>query len=321
MHAHTHGPGHSHPHGHSHGHSHSGFEGRASVLAISVAATLILVLAEVIGGYAGHSLSLLNDALHNLMDAPALMISWLAARWALRPPTHEKTFGYQRTGILAAFVNALLLSFVAAFLLYESIARLRHPEPVHTAIMMWIAALALAVNGGIALTLVSGRRDLNVRSVLVHSLSDALSSIAILAGALVIHWTGIHWIDPLIGLGIGAMVLWSAIGILRESVHILLEGLPREIQLHDVVNALLGVPGVQEVHDMHIWTIGTNLQALACHVRIPDMHMEESERILAGIQEVLDAQFHITHITVQFERAGLPAQAGLFMPEPLAREE
>lgn len=319
MHAHGHGSGDSHGHGHSH--SHSAFENRVGVLAVSVAATLILVVAEVAGGYAGHSLSLLNDALHNLMDAPALMISWLAARWALRPPTHEKTFGYQRTGILAAFVNALLLSFVAVFLVYESIARLRHPQPVHSGIMIWIAALALAVNGGITLTLLRGRRDLNIRSVLVHSASDALSSVAILAGAMVIRWTGVSWIDPLLGLAIGAMVLWSAIGILRESVHILLEGLPREIQLQDVVKALLRVPGVQEVHDMHIWTLGTNLRALACHVRIPDMHMEESERILAGIQQVLAEQFHITHITVQFERAGLPAQAGFFMPTPLLPQQ
>ena len=183
--------------------------------------------------------------------------------------------------------------------------------------MIWIAGLALLVNGGITLTLVKGRRDLNIRSVLVHSFGDALSSVAILAGALVIRWTGVLWIDPLLGLGIGAMVLWSAIGILRESVHILLEGLPRNIQLHDVVKALLRVPGVQEVHDMHIWTLGTNSPALSCHIRIPDMHMEESERILEGIRQVLDEQFHITHITVQFERAGLPAQAGFFMPTPL----
>ena len=316
MHVHAHGPGDSHGHGHSR--SHSTFEGRVEVLAVSVAATLVLVVAEVAGGYAGHSLSLLNDAVHNLMDAPALMISWLAARWALRPPTHEKTFGYQRTGILAAFVNALLLSFIAVFLVYESIARLRHPQTVHSAIMIWIAGLALLVNGGITLTLVKGHRDLNIRSVLVHSFSDALSSVAILAGALVIRWTGVLWIHPLLGLAIGAMVLWSAIEILRESVHILLEGLPRNIRLHDVVKALLRVPGVHEVHDMHIWTLGTNSPALSCHIRIPDMHMEESERILEGIRQVLDELFHITHITVQFERAGLPAQAGFFMPTPLA---
>ena len=321
MHVRAEGSVDSHSHSHGRGHSHGTFEDRVGALAVCVAATLLLVAAEVIGGYTGHSLSLLNDAVHNLMDAPALMISWLAARWALRPPTHEKTFGYQRTGILAAFVNALLLSCVAIFLVYESIARLRHPQPVQSAVMLWIAALALAVNGGITLVLLGGRRDLNIRGVLVHSAGDAMSSVAILAGALAIRWTGIGWIDPLLGLAIGAAVLWSALGILRESIHILLEGLPRGINLHDVVKALLGVPGVQEVHDMHIWALGSNLSALACHVRIPDMHMEESERILAGIQHVLDKQFHITHITVQFERAGLPAQAGFFMPTPFTPQQ
>jgi cobalt-zinc-cadmium efflux system protein len=310
--SHSHHGGHAHSHGHSHNH-----HGSVTVLAASVAGTLLLVVAEVAGGYAGHSLSLLSDAVHNLTDAPALMISWLAARWALRPPTSEKTFGYQRTGILAAFANALLLSAIALFLLYESAMRLRHPAPVQAGLMMWIAALALVVNGGITLALVGGRGDLNIRSVLVHSLGDAASSVGILAGALVIHWTGAVWVDPVLGLGIGVLVLWSATSILRESSHILLEGLPRHLQLEDVAGALLGVEGVQEVHDVHIWTLGTDSQALSCHVRIPDMHMEESEKIIERVQQVLEAKFHITHITVQLERAGLPKEAGLFMPEPL----
>jgi cobalt-zinc-cadmium efflux system protein len=313
MHMHAHGTGHSHAGAHSHGAP----MGSVGVLALSFAGTLLLVAAEVAGGYAGHSLSLLSDAVHNLTDAPTLMISWLAARWALRPPTSEKTYGYQRTGILAAFVNALLLSLVAVFLLYEALQRLRHPGPVQAGLMMWIALLALVVNGSITLALVKGRRDLNVRSVVVHSFGDALSSVAILAGALAIRWTGARWVDPALGLGIGVMVLWSAVGILRESSHILLEGLPRHLRLEDVASAVLAVPGVQEVHDIHIWTLGTDSQALSCHVCIPDMHMEESEKVLGDICGVLREKFQITHITVQFERAGLPAQAGFFMPEPL----
>jgi cobalt-zinc-cadmium efflux system protein len=153
--------------------------------------------------------------------------------------------------------------------------------------------------------------------VWIHNLGDALSNVAIFVGALAIRKTGAGWLDPLIGIAIGAMVLWSAIGILNESGHILLEGLPRHMQLDHVAGALLKVDGVQEVHDVHIWTLGTDLYALSCHVRIPDMHMEEVEKILAAIREVLAREFQITHTTIQFERAGLPAHAGLYMPEPV----
>jgi cobalt-zinc-cadmium efflux system protein len=287
-------------------------------MGVAVVATLGLVVAELTAGYVGHSIALVGDAIHNLTDVPTLVISWLAARWALRPPTPQKTYGYHRAGILAAFVNAFLLALAALFLIYESVGRFRQPVEVHTNLMMWISALALAVNGGITLSLHRGRRDLNVRAVWIHNLGDALSNIAIFAGALAIRSTGADWVDPVLGIAIGAMVLWSGVGILRESGHILLEGLPRDIRLEEVIAAILKVDGVQEVHDVHIWTVGTDLQALSCHVRIPDMHMEESEKILANIRRVAQG-FHITHTTVQFERAGLPAQAGLYMPEPVRR--
>lgn len=280
-------------------------------------ATIALAAAEFIAGSLGHSMALLSDAVHNLTDLPTIAISWLAARWSVKPPTPEKTYGYHRSGILAAFVNALLLILVAIFILFEAAQRLRHPVLVHTGLMLWIAVLALCVNGGITLALVSGRKDLNLRSILIHNFGDALSNVAILAGALAIRLTGAGWVDPAIGLAIGLMVLWSAAGILRESTHILLEGLPRNLQLEDVARAVLEIPGVEEVHDIHIWTIGAELQALSCHVRIPDMHMEESEKLLRKIRERIAERFRITHSTIQFERAGLPSEAGYFMPEPI----
>jgi cobalt-zinc-cadmium efflux system protein len=323
-------PGHSHahPHAHSHGHAHNHahmdpamLSGRMTfVLGAAVVVTLGLVVVEFIAGYFGHSISLVSDAVHNLTDVPAMFLSWLATRWAQKPPTREHTYGFHRAGILAAFANAMFLGAVALFVLWEAVSRLRHPEPVHAGIMLWVAIIALAVNGGITLALVAGRRDLNIRSILVHSFGDAMSNVAIVAGAAAIHFTGALWIDPVIGMAIGVMVLWSGWGILRESTHILLEGLPRDIELEDVAQAILKVEGVQEVHDIHIWTLGTNLQALSCHVRIPDMHMEESEKILSLVQESLAHNFHIDHSTVQFERAGLP-EAGLYMPEPLHRAD
>ncbi len=282
----------------------------------AVAVTIVLVAAELISGYLGHSIALLTDAIHNLTDVPTLVISWIGMRLALRPPTSQKTYGYHRAGILAAFVNAMLLEIVALFLVYNSFVRFRHPVAVQAGLMLWVSLFALVINSGITIAVHGGRRDLNVRTVWLHNLGDALSNIAIVVGALLIRWTGAQWVDPVLGMAIGGMVLWSGTGILNESGHILLEGLPREIRLEDVAGAMLRVPGVQEVHDVHIWKLGTDLVALSCHVRIPDMHMEESERVLAGIREVLEQTFHITHSTIQFERAGLPAEAGPYMPEP-----
>jgi cobalt-zinc-cadmium efflux system protein len=284
-----------------------------------MAATLGLVVAEIFGGWFGHSVALLNDALHNLSDVPALGISWLAMRWAERPADDEKTYGYHRAGILAAFTNAIVLVILALWLGYEAILRLRAPVEVVESWMVWTSLAALAVNAGITLALVRGRHDLNLRSILVHNFGDALSNIGILAGAYLIYRTNAQWIDPALGLGIGAMVLWSSIGILREASHILLEGRPRGTKITQVAQAILTVPGVQEVHDIHIWTLGAGNAVLSCHVRIPDMHMDESERILQAIQEKLVEKFHIHHATIQFERAGLPARSDFVMPHPVAK--
>jgi len=305
-----------HSHSRDHGHVHAHDSPGSRVLKWSMAATLGLVVAELVGGYLGHSIALVSDAVHNLSDVPTLVISWFALRWAERPANSEKTYGYHRAGILAAFTNAILLELVALFLFYEAYGRLRHPQTVRDDLMIWISLAALAVNGGITLALLRGRRDLNLRSILIHNFGDALSNVGILAGALVIRSTGANWVDPAIGAAIGVLVLWSSYGVLKESTHILLEGLPRDMMLEEVAHAILRVPGVQEVHDIHIWTLGTDLHALSCHVRIPDMHMEESEKLLADIRERLAKEFRITHTTIQFERAGLPRSAGYFMPEP-----
>ena len=246
-----------------------------------------------------------------------MLISWLALRWAARPADQERTYGYQRAGVLAAFINAILLILVALGLFYAAFERLRHPVTVHENWMIGVSLLALAINGGITLALVSGRRDLNLRSLLLHNFGDAISNIGILLGALAIRMTGAQWLDPVIGLAIAALVLWSTNGLLREAGNVLLEGLPKGMRLESVARSILSTKGVQEVHDIHIWTIGTDLLALSCHVCIPDMHMEESEKILKSIRQRLESDFCITHTTVQFERAGLPQDAGYHMPQPL----
>jgi cobalt-zinc-cadmium efflux system protein len=290
-----------------------------SILAWAIVATLGLVVAEIFGGILGRSVALLNDAVHNLSDVPALGISWLAMRWAQRPADSERTYGYHRAGTLAAFTNAFVLVILSLWLGYEAIQRLRSPVEVVESWMIWTSLAALAVNGGITLALLRGHSDLNLRSILVHNFGDALSNIAIIIGAVIMHFTGAHWIDPLLGLAIGVLVLYSSIGILRESTHILLEGRPRETRVEEVARVILSVEHVTEVHDVHIWSLGGNHNALSCHARIPDMHMDECEKILASIKQQLASQFAIEHVTVQLERAGLPATSGYVMPEPLRK--
>jgi cobalt-zinc-cadmium efflux system protein len=326
-HSHDHGLSHHHHHSHE-GHSHSHDHGhvghvhptlRPAVLGWAMAATLGLVVAEVFGGILGRSVALLNDAVHNLSDVPALGISYLAMRWAERPADSEKTYGYHRAGTLAAFTNAFVLVLLSAWLGYEAIERFRSPVVVVESWMIWTSLGALVVNGGITLALVRGRGDLNLRSILVHNFGDALSNIAIIAGAFLIHATGALWIDPLLGIAIGLLVLWSSVGILRESSHILLEGRPREMRVEEVARAILTVEGVQEVHDIHIWSLGAGHNALSLHARVPDMHMDQCERLLRAIQEKAAVEFKIDHTTVQLERAGLPAVSGYVMPEPVKK--
>jgi cobalt-zinc-cadmium efflux system protein len=318
-HSHGHHHDHSHPgHSHSHDHGHAGHLHptlRPAVLGWAMAATLALVVAEVFGGILGRSVALLNDAVHNLSDVPALGISYLAMRWAERPADSEKTYGYHRAGTLAAFTNAFVLVLLSAWLGYEAIERFRSPVVVVESWMIWTSVAALAVNGGITLALVRGRGDLNLRSILVHNFGDALSNIAIIVGAFLIRATGALWIDPLLGLAIGLLVLWSSISILRESSHILLEGRPRDLSIEVVARAILSIEGVQEVHDVHLWCLGGNHNALSLHARVPDMHLDECERLLASIKEVASREFGIEHTTVQLERAGLPAKSGYVMPE------
>jgi cobalt-zinc-cadmium efflux system protein len=319
MHSHSQTHSHAHTDSHSNGHAHAHPVMRPSVLAWAMVATLGLVVAEVFGGLLGRSVALLNDAVHNLSDVPALGISWLAMRWAQRPADSERTYGYHRAGTLAAFTNAVLLIILALWLGYEAIERLRSPVEVVESWMIWTSIAALLVNGGITLALVRGHSDLNLRSILVHNFGDALSNIAIIVGAIIMRYTHAAWIDPLLGLAIGVLVLYSSIGILRESANILLEGRPRETPVEEVAKAMLAIENVQEVHDIHVWCLGGDHLAMSCHARIPDMHMDECEKILSAIQKKIAEQFAIEHVTVQLERAGLPATSGYVMPQPVQK--
>jgi len=297
---------------HHHTHMHSAT--RAVKLALLV--TLGLVATEFIAGSLAHSLALVSDGWHNLTDLPSLTLAWLALYFERRPPDHQKTFGYQRAGVLAAFVNALILTGVALFLCYEGYERVVHPEPVQAGVMMAVGALALVINGGITVAVARGRRDLNLRTVFIHNLGDAFSNIAIIGGGWLIRLTGQRLIDPLLAFLIGGMILWSTLGIIVESANILLEAAPKGMSLESVANMMLAVPGVREVHDVHIWSLGSSSTALSCHVQILDMPTSESERIAQRIREVLREEFSISHTTIQFEHTHPPGDFHRYMPEP-----
>ncbi len=256
---------------------------------------------EIFAGLRSGSLALLSDAGHNFTDALALILAAFASTLQSRPANHVKTFGYHRAGVLAAFVNALTLVVIAGLILYEAVERLRHPRPVGINLMLIVAAAALVLNGGIMWSLKSrSKGDLNVRAAFVHMMGDALGAVAIILGAIAIRYTGWLQIDPILSILIGLLIVYTAWDIIKEALNILLEGLPSGLELASVTNAMREVPGVTDVHDLHIWSIGSSTHALSCHVLIEDMPPSASESILQRIQDVL-CGFHIYHSTIQFE--------------------
>ncbi len=291
------------------------------VVKVALLATLALVATEFVAGTLAHSLALISDGWHNLSDVPALVLSWIALYFEQKPPDRRKTFGYHRAGVLAAFVNALGLVGVALYICYEGYERIVQPVPVAARTMLAVGLIALVVNGAISLALARERRDLNLRAVFIHNLGDAMSNIAIILGAWLIQKTGQLLIDPLLAFLISGMILWTSLGIIADSANILLESLPKGMKLETVVGAMLGVPGVREVHDVHIWSLGSQSHALCCHVQVLDMTTSESERIALRLREVLATEFGIRHTTIQFEHTHAPGDFHRYMPEPAVKTQ
>jgi cobalt-zinc-cadmium efflux system protein len=217
-----------------------------------------------------------------------------------KPANDVKTYGYHRAGVLAAFVNALTLVLISFFIFWEAWQRLMHPVPIESGVMLGVAAIALLMNGAIMVGLHRDTDDINIRATFIHMLGDAVSSVAIMGGALLIRWTGWLPIDPILSVLIGAMIIWTAWDIIKESLNVLLEGLPAGIELAKVTSAMQGVEGVLDVHDLHIWSLGSSAHALSCHILIEDMPPSSSDPILKRLNDVL-CQFKIHHSTVQFE--------------------
>ena len=291
-----------HSHDHAHGHSHPEAPSSRRALGWSLVATVAFVAAEFISGVRAHSLALVSDAGHNATDALALLLSWFAVYIQAKPADESRTYGYHRAGVLAAFVNALTLILLSLWIVYESVFRLINPVEVNQQVMLWVAAGAFVLNGGVMLALHRGAgKDINVRSAYLHMLGDLVGSIAIMAGALLIGRYGWKQLDPAISIVIAALIVWTAWDITRESLNILLEGLPRGVKLPAVIDAICTVDGVLGVHDLHVWSLGSHSHALSCHVVIEDMPPSQSDRILSGVNAALEKQFQIRHCTVQFE--------------------
>ncbi len=295
---HAHGAhGYSHGPGHSHGHAHA----TSRVLRISLGVTAVYIALLVVAGIRAHSLALLSEAAHNLSDLLALLLSLVAVYLEGRPPSATKTYGYRRAGVLAALVNSASLVLVSFLIFFEAFRRVQHPEHVRAGLMMWVAAAGVVMNGAIALLLWRSGNDVNVRSAVLHEVGDTVSTAAVIFGGWAILWTGQYWIDSALSFGIGALILWSSFGILRETLNILLEGTPRGMNLDEIERAVRAITGVSDVHDLHVWSIGSENHALSAHVKISDMQTSESDAILREINEKLGRSFGIQHTTIQLE--------------------
>ena len=285
-----------------------------SVLRFSLAATLAYVVVTFIAGLRAHSLALLSEAGHNVSDFLALLLSFAAVYFQSRPADNSKTFGYQRTGVLAAFINAATLIVIAIWIAAEAIHRLSAPVAVQPRLMMIVAAAGVLMNGVIAALLWSVARDVNLRSAFIHMAGDTLSTAAVIAGGAGILLTGKNWIDPALSLVIATLILWSSIGIVRETLNILLEGTPRGISLPEIRTGMEAVEGVVNVHDLHCWSLGSHSRALACHVTIADIPPSESACILVKLNHILRDHYFISHTTIQFEHIGCGELEGCVVP-------
>lgn len=289
-------------HGHSHDDSHAHAAGSVRALGWTLGLVVAYTVAEVIGGLATGSLALLADAGHMLSDVLSLLLA-LGAIWlARRPATPDRSFGFRRAEIIAAFLNGLLLVAVAAWVLFEAIRRLSDPPEVLGGWMLAVAVGGLAVNvAAFAILARSGRESLNVEAALRHVLADALGSVGVIVASIVILATGWELADPIASAAIALLILASAWGVLRDSGHILLEGAPSDIATAEVERVILGVPGVEAVHDLHVWTITSGFDALSAHVLVG--RDEDCHALRREVEQALATSFGIRHTTLQVDHA------------------
>ncbi len=271
-------------------------------LKIALAIVLVVMVAEVIGGILSGSLALLSDAGHMLVDALALGLSLFALTIARRPATPTRTYGYHRAEIMAALANGTILVLVSIYIFYQASQRLLEPPLVQAPLMLLVASIGLMANlAGILLLRKASRLNLNLRAAFWHIVGDTISSVGVIVGGVIIAVTGWYIVDPIIAFLIGGIILWGAMRLVSESVDILLEAVPRHIEVEKVIETIKSVSGVDEVHDMHIWTITSGIHALSAHLLITDQMVSKSAEIVERINQHLARNLNITHTTLQLE--------------------
>lgn len=262
----------------------------------------VLMAAEVAGGLVSHSLALLSDAGHMLTDSLAIFLSYLAIHWSKKPATGKRTFGYHRTEVLAAFINGITLLAVSGYIFYEALHRFFVPVTIRADIMLVIAVIGLIGNlAGVYLLHDEHHDSMNVRGAFLHLLGDALSSVGVIIGGVVVAYTGWSMVDSLVSILIGGIVLRGAVGLILESTNVLLESTPDDIDVNTLRAAVEKLPGVRGLHDIHVWTITSGRRALSGHLLVDDIITSESQKILAGVRSLLARDFNITHSTLETE--------------------
>ncbi len=271
-------------------------------MGVALAITAVILVAEIVGGLISHSLALLSDAGHMLVDVLALAISLWAIYTARRPSTSTRTYGFHRVEIMAALANGTILVVVSLIIFYEAYQRLSNPPEVKTPIMLIVAAIGLVANGvEIYLLRRATHGTLNVKAAFWHILGDTISSVGVIIGGLIIMFTNQAIVDPIIAAVIGVIILWGAIRLVRDSVEVLMESVPKNIPIASVVEALKNVPGVEDVHDLHVWTITSGIVALSAHLMIHDQMISRSTEVVDAVNRDLAERFDIRHTTLQLE--------------------
>ncbi|MDX9991043.1 MAG: cation diffusion facilitator family transporter [Anaerolineales bacterium] len=291
-------------HDHTHAHPIPGGKNAGFRLGLALSLTFAFVFVEIFAGLWGNSLALLTDAAHNFTDVIALGLSWYAIRIATRPAHARKTFGYHRSGILVALFNAASLGLISFGIFSEAWQRFQAPPEVDSGILIWVGSAAFIVNLATAWMIKEGsENDLNLRSAFLHLMGDVLSTLGAVAAGVVILFTGWNWLDPLVSVLIGGLILWNAWGILRQAVNILLESTPSDIDMEKMLDEIRAVPGVESVHDLHVWSITENMRMLSAHIVAADQPISAGAGIQAAIRQLLAEHYQIEHATLQLECA------------------
>jgi cobalt-zinc-cadmium efflux system protein len=295
-------------HQHAHGHSHAPPNLSGQIMGAAVALTLLFCLIEALAGWYAHSLALLSDAGHNLADAAALGFSWYAVAIASKPSHEGMTFGYHRVGIFAAVANGVSLVLIAIGIGWEAIARFRAPEIANGRVMIGTAVAGMLVNLLIGAWLhKDAKHDLNIRSAYLHMLGDALSALGVVIAGVFVLTMQAPLADPIVSLLIAALILYSTYSVLRESATVLLEGTPPGLDMPSLIDAIKGVDGVIDVHDLHVWMVGPGVVACSCHILVAEQSVREGQQVLRAVVRDIERRFHITHTTVQVEVEGCEA--------------